>query len=67
MKLFFWQLDHENKFTRALWSGLLAFLFLYAVVWYKGFDFTIPIVLTVLYIVYLGFRYKKIKRSKVHL
>lgn len=61
MKLFFWQLDNKQKFTRALWTGLLVLLFLYAVVWYVDIDFTIPIVLTVLYIADLVFRYKKIK------
>lgn len=64
MKLFFWQLDNKEKFIRALWMGLLALLFLYAVVGYKSADFTIPILLTFLYIAYLGLRYKKIKRSK---
>lgn len=66
MKLFFWQLDNKEKFTRVLWKGLIILLFLYTVVWYKDIDFTIPIVLTVLYIADLVFRLKKIKRSKVH-
>ena len=67
MKLFFWQLDQKEKFIRVLWSGLFVLLFLYCVAWYKGLNFTIPIVLTILYIVDIGFRYSKIKRSKVHL
>ena len=66
MKLFFWQLGNKEKFIRALWMGLLALVFLYAAVWYYSADYTIPIVLTVLYIADLGLRYKKIKRSKVH-
>lgn len=66
MKLFFWQLDNKEKFIRALWMGLLALTFLYTIVWYNSADFTIPIVLTVLYIADLGLRYKKMKQSKVH-
>lgn len=59
MKLFFWQLDNKEKFIRALWMGLLVLIFLYAVVWYNSGDFTIPIVLTVLYFADLSLRYKK--------
>lgn len=62
---FFWQLNNKEKFVRTLWMGLLALIFLYAVVWHYAADITIPIVLTVLYIADLGLRYKKIKRSKV--
>ena len=69
MKFFFWELDNKEKFIRAFWTGLLALIILYAVCWYLVDDLIIkivlPVALTIIYIVDLVFRYKKMKRMKV--
>jgi len=63
---FYWNLDNKEKFIRSLWTGLLALLFLYVVVWYCVDDITIkivlPITLTILYIASLFYRYNKVKK-----
>ncbi len=66
MRFFYWNLDGKGKFIRSLWTGLLALLVLYVVVWYCVDDLTIkiglPITLTILYIAGLFYRYRKLKK-----
>ena len=38
MKFFFWQLDEKEKFIPALWTGVLALIYLYVVCWYVSDD-----------------------------
>ena len=68
MKFFFWELDNKEKFIRALWTGLLALVFLYVICWYFVDDLlikiVIPLALTVIFITDLALRYKKMKRMK---
>jgi hypothetical protein len=68
MKFFFWKLDNKEKFIRVFWTGLLALIILYAVCWYLVDDLIIkivlPITITVIYIIDLVFRYKKIEHMK---
>ena len=68
MKFFFWELDNKGKFIRALWTGLLALVFLYGVCWYFVDDLliktVIPFALTIIFITDLALRYKKIQRMK---
>lgn len=65
MKFFFWKLDNKEKFIRALWTGLLALLFLHVVCWYFVDDLlikiVIPFALTIIFITDLARRYKKMK------
>lgn len=67
MKFFYWNLDNKGKFIRALWTGLLALLFLYVVVWYFVDDLTVkialPIILTTLYVFGLFYRFNKMKKA----
>ncbi|WP_107925155.1 hypothetical protein [Lysinibacillus parviboronicapiens] len=71
MKFFFWKLDNKEKFIRAFWTGLLALIVLYVVCWYLVDDLIIkivlPMALSIIYLVDLVFRFKKIKRMKVEL
>lgn len=64
---FYRNLDNKEKFIRSLWTGLLALLFLYVVVWYCVDDLTIkivlPITLTILYSAGLFYRYNKSKNE----
>lgn len=65
MKFFYWNLNNKEKFIRSLWTGLLALLFLYVVVWYCIDDLTLKIeiliVCTMLYVIDLFDRYYKYK------
>lgn len=67
MKFFYWNLNNKEKFIRSLWTGLLALLFLYVVVWYCVDDLTIKIeiliVCTTLYVFDLFDRYYKYKNE----
>ena len=67
MRFFYWNLDNKEKFIRSLWMGLLALLFLYVVVWYCVDDLTIkivfPITFTILFIVSLFYRYRKMNKE----
>lgn len=67
MKIFFKHLNYKEKFIRALWTGLLALLFLYVVVWNVVDDLTLKIVLplavTVVYLTDLLIRYNRWKRN----
>jgi len=67
MKFFYWNLNNKEKFIRSLWTGLLALLFLYVVVWYCVDDLTLKIeiiiVCTTLYVIDLFDRYYKYKNE----
>lgn len=67
MKFFYWDLDDKGKFIRSLWTGALALIFLYVVVWYYVDDLAtrigVPIVSTLLYVVGLLFQYRKWKNA----
>ena len=67
MKIFYWKLNKKGKFLRSLWVGLLALLFLYVVSWYYVDDLTIkialPIAFTILYVIDLFYRYRKMKKE----
>ena len=67
VNFFFWNLDNRGKFIRSLWSGALALLFLYGVVWFYAENFGmrlgVPITLTLLYIVDVLYRYRKWKNG----
>lgn len=69
MKFFYWNLNNKEKFVRSLWTGLLALLFLYVVVWYYVDDLTIkivfPITLTIVYIAGLFYRYYKCRNNEM--
>lgn len=66
MKLFFWQLNDKEKLHRVFWTGLLVLTLLYAGVWYKGFNWIVPFLLTALYIADVSIRYQKVKRGKAY-
>ena len=69
MKFLFWELDNKEKLFRAFWTGLLVLIVLYAICWYLLDDLiiklVIPVALTIIFIVDLVLRYKKMKRVKV--
>lgn len=67
MNFFYWNLDNKGKFIRSLWSGALALIFLYLVAWSYADNFVmkigIPIILTLLYVVGVFYRYRKWKNG----
>jgi Ca2+/Na+ antiporter len=66
MKFFYWKLSKKEKFIRSLWTGLLALLLLYFVTFIYGdstLKFIILIVLTMLYLISLWFKYRSYKND----
>ncbi|MEO4052962.1 hypothetical protein [Solibacillus sp. CAU 1738] len=66
MKLFFWQLNDEEKLSRTLWSGLAALTFLYIVLIFKEYVLSTKIIIalisTSVYLIGLYVQYKKLKK-----
>lgn len=67
MTFFYWNLDNRGKLIRSLWTGALALIFLYVIAWYYADNFAmsigVPIILTLLYVVDLFYRYRKWKNG----
>jgi hypothetical protein len=65
---FFWQLNDQQKFDRALWGGLVSLIFLFIVVLLYMENTTnkigLIIFMVIIYLADLTFRYRKVKQSK---
>ena len=64
MKILFWELNAKGKFTRTVWFGTLCLAIIYAGTIYAEFSWTLTIIATIVYVMNVGYLYRKMKQDK---